>query len=393
MKKIAVLSKDSIPVDYSIDDRLVFYVNPQNNAIAEKYIRSNYYRIKREMKVQGFELVYGPYLRLNIGDKVAGYMTGIPYAAISNESVLGLFPEDITCQITEACFIRFSVSENGYVLYSLAEEDEYTDYVKNSIRGLQKNRQGMLTPKGLFLDDSVLPSNLHEKVHKHKVTKKITDKKSSLPDRSNDIAIVCHHSIELTVQLADEDACSGNVQEVSDEELDFLQGLDNETIIRKMRKQLLVLQQRGFTKETLTKLLAPRMRLSRMTITRDYRIILNDYVDMEIKLSAKYKAFYFLFLRHPEGINYSCMVDYSAELFSIYRRISPRYDTEKLRNSAYDIASYESNEKNVCASHIKKEFLSKLDDSIASVYFIRGKQGEDKKIELDRKLVTWECRL
>lgn len=75
---------------------------------------------------------------------------------------------------------------------------------------------------------------------------------------------------------------------------------------------------------------APERKLSSIKITETYRIILPEYDNMEITLPAVQKAVYFLFLRHPECINFKDMMDYRDELFTIYRKLAERGTTDKL---------------------------------------------------------------
>ena len=42
--------------------------------------------------------------------------------------------------------------------------------------------------------------------------------------------------------------------------------------------------------------------LSRLFVTTDNRLFLPEYNNIEIELTPKFKAVYFLFLNHPEGI-------------------------------------------------------------------------------------------
>ena len=89
-------------------------------------------------------------------------------------------------------------------------------------------------------------------------------------------------------------------------------------LIEEVRERVSKLRQRGISEYILEQLIHPDNRLSRMVITKDYRILLPDYNNMEIKMEPLVKAVYLLFLRHPEGIAFKELPDYREELTKIY---------------------------------------------------------------------------
>ena len=136
-------------------------------------------------------------------------------------------------------------------------------------------------------------------------------------------------------------------------------------------------------------------KLSRMTITQDYRIILNDYHNMEIKMTPLVKSLYLMFLNHPEGIYFKDLYDerYHKELMFIYNRITTRHDLDKLHASVQQLLDPYNNSINEKCSRIREAFVSKFNDKLAEYYYITGERGEKKSVKLDRKLITWELPL
>ena len=130
-------------------------------------------------------------------------------------------------------------------------------------------------------------------------------------------------------------------------------------------------------------------KLSRVLITKDYRIILQDYNDMEIKMTPLQKALFFLFLRHPEGIIFKYLPDYREELNELYKRVKPSYDRVSL-NSILKVTDPTDNSINENIAKIRAAFISQFDERLAKHYFIIGKRGEPKTITLPRNLVKWE---
>ena len=133
-------------------------------------------------------------------------------------------------------------------------------------------------------------------------------------------------------------------------------------------------------------------RLSRLTITSDYRILLPDY-DIEIKMTPLVKAVYLLYLRHEEGIWFKDLVDYRDELLSIYGYLTRFDDAERIKQSVNLLVDSTNNSINEKCSRIREAFVSQFSDEIAQYYYISGDRLDVKRIELDRELVEWECEL
>ena len=126
---------------------------------------------------------------------------------------------------------------------------------------------------------------------------------------------------------------------------------------------------------------------SKLVITDDFRLLLPDYGNREIKMPKLSKALYFLYLRHKEGLLFKELRDHKDELYDLYRTVSPREDMEAMEQSVERIVDSTDNSINVNCSRIKNAFVGEIDDSIAKQYYIDGKRGEPKLIALDRSLV------
>ncbi len=132
-------------------------------------------------------------------------------------------------------------------------------------------------------------------------------------------------------------------------------------------------------------------KISRMLIDRDYRILLPDYQNREIKLSHLTKSLYLLLLKHPKGVYFLDFKLYEKELFEIYKKVSNRVDLDKMRESIAELGN--GNEKNIRihVSRIKSAFAKEFSDLYASKYYVIG--GEVRAVLLDRKLLSWEAAL
>lgn len=132
-----------------------------------------------------------------------------------------------------------------------------------------------------------------------------------------------------------------------------------------------------------------QIKLSRLTITREYAIMLTDY-NKEVKMEPIVKAVYLLFLNHPEGIAFKCLPDYRKELAEIYQKIKSLGLTERAIRSIEDVTNPLLNSINEKCSRIRAIFQAEVDASLLDQYIITGKSGEAKKISLSRDFVVWE---
>ena len=147
---------------------------------------------------------------------------------------------------------------------------------------------------------------------------------------------------------------------------------------------------------------AARGKLSRLLITKDYRLLLLDNGHQEVILQPVHKAVYMLFLNHPEGIEFKRLRDYRDELLHYYRLVAPRsMDIEQIEESVERLVDPLDNAINEKCSRIKRIFLELMDEYSASYYVISSHTkriaGSSriwyerlKVINLPRHLVIWE---
>ena len=165
---------------------------------------------------------------------------------------------------------------------------------------------------------------------------------------------------------------------------------DTEELMEEVKERIGKLRQRGIAKYLLERLIHPDDRLSRLVVTKDYRIVLPDYQDMEIKMEPLAKAVFLLFLKHPEGIAFKSLPDHRKELADIYTKLRPAGLTDRAMQSIEDVTNPLLNSINEKCARIRGAFVGEFDDYMAKYYYIDGKRGEVKKIALPRDLVIWE---
>lgn len=149
---------------------------------------------------------------------------------------------------------------------------------------------------------------------------------------------------------------------------------------------------------------AAKSRLSRLLITKDYRIILVDYDNKEVEMSPVHKAVYLLFLNHPEGIEFKKLSDYRDELLGYYMATAKLMDKQTITESVDMLVNPLNNSINEKCSRIKSIFLNMMDQYIANYYIISGHTQKHfagsskiwyerlKNIKIPRELVIREYK-
>lgn len=117
---------------------------------------------------------------------------------------------------------------------------------------------------------------------------------------------------------------------------------------------------------------AAKSRLSRLLITKDYKIILVDYDHKEVEMTPVHKAVYLLFLNHPEGIEFKNLSEYRDELLGYYMATAKLMDKQTITESVDMLVNPLNNSINEKCSRIKSIFLNMMDQYSANYYIISG---------------------
>lgn len=177
---------------------------------------------------------------------------------------------------------------------------------------------------------------------------------------------------------------------VEPDEADIRFDWESVQLIKEIRERVEALRNRGVNTMILHDVIDESEHLSRLRITKDYRIFLVDYQNMEIQLPVLPKAVFLLFLQHPEGIRFKELTDYYSELLQIYRKMNPIGGRMKQEQSIRDVTNPCSNSINEKCARIREAFVRNFDDRLAKNYYITGKRGEAKRIVLDKSMIIWE---
>ncbi len=181
------------------------------------------------------------------------------------------------------------------------------------------------------------------------------------------------------------------VFDIANNDKDVLPTKTNQDLTEEIRFRVLELRKRGVRLCQLQDLVYEQLTLSRLVVTKDFRIMLPDFNNMEITMSPLPKAVFLLFLKHPEGILFKELHNYYDELLDIYRQISNRIIENNIVDSILDVTDPTKNSINEKCARIREAFLKQLNGIQAEHHYITGKRGEPKKITLPRELVDLQA--
>ena len=213
-------------------------------------------------------------------------------------------------------------------------------------------------------------------------TKRLSQSASSFSE--DEILVQTFRNLSLPIHPIQGDIIDAVQNKLHDELQDELQEL--EAIIGKLLLK-------GCPPKLLLSMINKSVKISRLKITRQLRIFLTDYDNMEIKMGPLPKTIFLFYLRHPEGVMFTHLQDYRDELMTIYSHVCRNDDPQKMKESIDRLVDPLDNSINEKCSSVRKAFVMNIEDSIAENYYISGPQGDKKRIHLDRALVEWECEL
>jgi hypothetical protein len=130
-----------------------------------------------------------------------------------------------------------------------------------------------------------------------------------------------------------------------------------------------------------------------MVITEDFKIIIPNCNNLEIKLSHFTKAIYLLFLLNPEPIDLKDLHLHKDRLLLIYKQVSNQNSYDKIKETVEELLNEDSEAIYVHFSRIKKAFLNHFSEYKAFTYYITGGKGKPKEIIFNRSEVTINCNL
>lgn len=374
-------------------EKQIIFVENGYDEVVNKFIADNYKHICMFCEQYGYQFCYMPKLAEEVvSEEVLLY--NAPYANIGEEvQVVGsdfllqfmLHPENKSLIPPSLLYFKADpryISADGTMTFmgmSITDQEAYpqiSDIFFLRLRDIILERPGV---KRYTSDSDNRVCFSKEESVEYFVAPDSSDKEDSgiffrLKEEDEAEELGCYDEIERLGSAADY---------FFDEEATQIAG--------EIRERIKLLEQRtGIEGLPLIVRILNKEKLSRLHITRDFRIFLPDYNNMEIEMTPLPKTVFILFLRHPEGIAFKCLPDYREELKEIYLKMKPAGWTAAVEHSIKALTDPFDNSINEKCARIREAFLGKFKEHLAENYFVTGKRGEPKKITLPRELVTWE---
>lgn len=127
-----------------------------------------------------------------------------------------------------------------------------------------------------------------------------------------------------------------------------------------------------------------------ITVTRDFKILINNNKNLEIKLSHLTKTIFIFFLVSKEDIHIKELIHHEKMLLSIYKHVSNQLSHDRMKESIKELINPSNDAIYTHFSRIKTEIQNHFEVYIAKQYFISGGKGEPKKISLPKEKIKFE---
>lgn len=334
-----------------LKDRTVLFVD-DSKGVSHFYVRDFWRDIRHRFAVAGFTFVYLPDLAVRLTPDLLSY----------------LFPGGETTVPVEGMYWRIqqmaSLGDESGFLYRI---DGVTRFHVIPISAGKNIKEGAVS----FLDSLRVPQE-PKSIDIFQDAGLWIDSAGIRPD-----------SEKMKRSKAAKEAPCAEYRAPEEEPLD----LRTQAILDKWEE---IEREFGITIEELDMILGYRVKLSRLRITTDGRILLSDMGDAEVRMNDLTKAVYFYYLRHPEGAALKELQDHEKEILKYYEGITGRGDPAEIRKSVSDLLDPYGNGLNVCVSRIKKAFRDVVGDRVARFYYVDGRHGDKRSVRIDRDLVIWE---
>lgn len=333
----------------------VFYFENEISIESDNYIRENYFELRKQFQDKGRDFFYLPILLENIDTAI------LP-------SLISTFP---------------SFSEN--LLYRIIDELNNSNYDYNVIL---TEFIDFIAYKGAISKGCISENSGYSIVEQkeNETTAEFLDGYiENLPASINNKYPIRYYSIEVKADKQSSD--------IKKESLENLKKIKEQIELLRESGQLAILAPKiyEFLKKNIDGIVYNKT--FPMVITEDFKIIIPDCNNLEIKLSHLSKSIYLLFLSNPDPIDLKDLYLHKKQLLFIYKQVSNQNSYDKIKETVDELLKEDNNAIYVHFSRIKKAFSIHFADTISFRYFIAGYKGQSKQILLERKDVTFNCNI
>lgn len=366
--------KMNIPSNY------VIYFEKEQNLNLSHYIRTNFDSIENQFATLGLKFIYLPFLTQSIADidKVLEYyLPSLDYIQIQDK-LLQDYKEKIIGQMTKytSCEISKIILKEEFVPNSMdySEVLALFNYQGSANAGLL-----CFEPMTCVIGESDFFINSEQNKDYSLYFEDVVSYLKQLREEEEDFDYMPFSPLPVVDYTEQLDESAKEVISTIEAKLSELKDSGQLLFLIPILKNLLEKQSQSIQLDA----------ISRLEINSHNRILL-PYFKKEVELSYLTKAVYFLFLKHPEGINLKELGNYQKELLSIYTSVSNQIDYDKMVKSVEDIVNLETKAIYTHLSRIKSAYYKIMDESFARYYIVSGNGEEDRKVLFDTTSIIWD---
>ena len=366
--------------NFNIPENYVIYFEKEHNKELNLFIRNNYEAIKTKFSALGLNFIYPPFIKVSkiqVEEILSYYTPQFNYYQIPTLAK-DSFGQKLLDNALQNAFKDFDTILNNNITetFKVNSEEllnlfEYNFHIKSGLFFFKFN-SGIIGVSDYFYSNS---DNNYELFFDEALQ---------------------YLRIEEWGDYALGDAMIGSFLPT----VDYSEQLDEEAkeIVQDLEIKLKELKDSGqllFLIPVLKDLLNKQSHtidfnsISKMEIDYQNKIQL-PYFKKEVELSHLTKSIYFLFLKHPEGINLKELGNYKKELLTIYNSVSNQLDYDKMAKSIDDVINLETKAIYTHLSRIKSAFYKIMDASFANYYIVSGSGVEDRKVLFESKDIIWD---
>lgn len=365
--------KMKIPSNYLI------YFEIEQNIPLNLYIRNNFDLIEDQFATLGLKFIYLPFLTQSIAEintVLEYYLPSLSYIQVQDK-LLSDYKEKIIGQKTKhtSSEIRSIILKEEFVPDSM----DYSE-VLALVNYQGSFNSGLLCfdPMTCVIGESNFFRNSEQNKDYASYFNDVASYFKQLREEEEDFNFMPFSPLPVADYTEQLDESAKEVISTIEAKLSELKDSGQLLFLIPILKDLLDKQSQSMQLDT----------ISMLEVNSQNRILL-PYFKKEVELSYLTKAVYFLFLKHPEGINLKGLGNYKKELLAIYTSVSNQLDYVKMVKSVDDVVNLETKAIYTHLSRIKSAYYKIMDESFARYYIVSGNGEEDRKVLFDTSSIIW----
>ncbi|WP_157580822.1 hypothetical protein [Rudanella lutea] len=187
----------------------------------------------------------------------------------------------------------------------------------------------------------------------------------------------CGEKQQISLKLRTGDICTECLEGLMQAEVPHVLVESALSGFEQLRRQMLFRQ--GF-----------RRSVGQLVVGRHGQLLFPQQGNLEVRMSTLARTLYLFYLRHREGIPFTRLGDYTAELYRLYGRISGSGSPDQMQASVQRLVNPLENSFNENLSRTKKAFNDTLGVSMAAPYQIVREPDDRYRIHLEGFPLHWE---